>query len=125
MNITCGTDIIEISRIREAIEKDGDRFLNEIYTEDEIEYCNSKKTAKFEHYAARFAAKEAIFKAISYSLKNKYELTWKDIAIKNDGSGKPKVCDIFHKLDGIKLDLSLSHCKEYAVAMCVAISDKE
>ena len=79
MNVTCGTDIIEITRIRESIEELGDRFLNKIYTENEIQYCESKKRQKYQHYAARFAAKEAIFKAISKELENKYDIEWKQI----------------------------------------------
>ena len=65
MKITCGTDIIEVKRIKDAINKKGDKFLNKIYTPFEIEYCNSKNSMKYQHFAARFAAKEAIFKAIS------------------------------------------------------------
>ncbi len=84
MKITCGTDIIEIDRIRKAIEEQNEKFLNEVYTEYEIEYCDSKNAVKYQHYAARFAAKEAIFKAISNKLENKFELTWKDVEIIND-----------------------------------------
>ena len=65
MKIVNGTDIVEISRIRDDIEKMGDRFLNRIYTQNEIEYCESKKSQKYQSYAARFAAKEAIYKALS------------------------------------------------------------
>lgn len=122
MNITCGTDIIEIARIKEAIEKDGEKFLKEIYTEKEIAYCESKKTVKYQHYAARFAAKEAIFKAVSCYLNNKFELTWTDVEIKNNSRGKPEVADITNKLKGINIDLSISHCKEYASAVAVAVN---
>ena len=65
MKITCGTDIIEIERIKECITDLKETFINKIYTEKEKEYCENKKLAKYQHYAARFAAKEAIFKAIS------------------------------------------------------------
>ena len=65
MQITCGTDIIEIDRIKENIEKLEDKFKNRIYTEKEIEYCESKKAQKYQHYAGKFAGKEAVFKAIS------------------------------------------------------------
>ena len=71
MKISCGTDIIEIKRIKESIEDLGIKFLERVYTEKEIEYCESKKNQKYQHYAARFAAKEAIFKAISRKLNNK------------------------------------------------------
>lgn len=90
MQIKCGTDIIEIARIRESIEDTGGAFLKRVYTEKEIAYCESKKKMKYQHYAARFAAKEAVFKAIS-GFFEKYEITWKDIEITNDENGRPEV----------------------------------
>ena len=65
MKVTTGIDIIEVERIKEAILEVGDSFLNRIYTEKEIEYCNKSIAMKYQHFAARFAAKEAVFKAIS------------------------------------------------------------
>ncbi|MBQ2917521.1 MAG: 4'-phosphopantetheinyl transferase superfamily protein, partial [Clostridia bacterium] len=65
MKILCGTDIIEIGRIKESIERSGEKFVNLLFTPAEIEYCESKRNAKYYHYAGRFAAKEAIFKAVS------------------------------------------------------------
>ena len=117
MQITCGTDIIEIERIKESIKDLGEKFLNRIYTQKEIEYCENKKGQKYQHYAARFAAKEAIFKAISKKLKDKYEIGWKDMEILNDEQGRPQV-----KIKGVQrenIDISISHCKDYAVAMVV------
>ena len=58
MNITCGTDIIEIERVKESIENIGEKFLKRVFTDKEIEYCESKKAQKYQHYAGRFAAKE-------------------------------------------------------------------
>ena len=91
MTITCGTDIIEISRVRESIERSGEAFLNEIFTQKEIEYCESKKSNKYQHYAARFAAKEALFKALSHLLEDKFEVTWQNAEICNTETGKPIV----------------------------------
>lgn len=119
MKIVNGTDIVEISRIREDIEKMGDRFLKRIYTKNEIEYCESKKTQKYQSYAARFAAKEAIYKALSKYIN--FEYTWRDFEILNDEKGKPFV-KLNFKIDNLEdLEISLSHCKEYAVANVVAI----
>ena len=59
MNITCGTDIIEIERVKESIENIGEKFLKRVFTDKEIEYCESKKAQKYQHYAGRFAAKES------------------------------------------------------------------
>ena len=121
MKIKCGTDIIEIDRIKESIESLGDKFLNKVYTPKEIEYCESKKAQKYQHYAARFAAKEAIFKAISESLSDKFELGWNDYEILNNESGKPNVKITGLDLSNIEIDLSISHCKQYAVATVVVI----
>jgi len=124
MKVLTGTDIIEISRIKESIENLGDTFKNKIYTEKEIEYCESKKNAKYQHYAGRFAVKEAIFKAISELLDDKYEISWKDAEILNDIQGKPRVSfktkKIQQKIENI--DISISHCKEYAIANVVIIT---
>ena len=120
MNISCGTDIIEIERIKKSIESTNGRFIKEIYTEKEIEYCESKKRQKYQHYAARFSAKEAVFKALSVILEDKYSISWLDVEIINDENGRPYINftnKTFDKL--ISIDISLSHCKEYAIAYVV------
>lgn len=120
MQINCGTDIIEIERIKESIEDLGDKFIQRVFTPKEIEYCESKKTAKYQHYAARFAAKEAAFKAISRLLNDKYSIGWKNIEVTNDETGRPHIAFLEIQIDQIKdIDLSISHCKDYAVANVV------
>ena len=122
MKIKCGTDIIEIERIKESIETLGERFLKKVFTPNEIQYCESKKVQKYQHYAARFAAKEAVYKAISDSLEDKFLLTWCDYEILNDEKGKPSVKISKLDLSEIEnIDLSISHCKQYAIATAVAI----
>lgn len=117
MKVTCGTDIIEIERVKSSIEEIGERFLEKVFTQNEIDYCESKKKQKYQHYAARFAAKEAAFKAISCELVNKYDISFKDIEVENNEQGRPSL-----KISGINMqniesiDISLSHCKNYAVA---------
>ena len=121
MNIRIGTDIIEISRNKKSIEDTDNKFIERIYTNKEIEYCESRKSQKYQHYAVRFAGKEAVFKSISSMLKNKFEVDWKDIEILNDSSGRPYVNILKSKIsDKINIDISLSHCKEYAVANVIA-----
>lgn len=117
MKVTCGTDIIEIDRIKNSIEELGDKFLDRVFTKKEIDYCESKKNQKYQHYAARFAAKEAAFKAISWKIEDKYEICWKDIEVENDKQGRPilKITNIDLK-DIENIDISISHCKNYAVA---------
>ena len=120
MKITCGTDIIELARIKDTIESFGDQFLNKIYTPFEIEYCKDKNNMQYQHFAVRFAAKEAIFKAISPMLKSKYEITWTDVEIFNNEDGRPNVRFLNNKPKEIEqIDISLSHVKDYAIANCV------
>ena len=121
MKITCGTDIIEIKRIKESIEDLGNKFVERIYTEKEIAYCESKKKQKYQHYAARFSAKEAIFKAISPMLKNKFSIDWTDVEILNDEQSRPYVTFYKEELKNVNIDLSLSHIKAYAVATAILI----
>lgn len=122
MKITCGTDIIEIGRIKDSIEDMGERFLARVFTKKEIEYCESRKNQKYQHYAGRFAGKEAVFKAISPQLKDKYEIGWKNIEIINDENGRPCVHFLDIEIQGIdEIDISISHCKQYATANVVAI----
>ena len=124
MKIKCGVDIIEISRIKESIESLGERFINRVFTEKEIEYCESKKYQKYQHYAARFAAKEAVFKALSWKLEDKYAICWKDIEVVDDKQGRPSLNIIGMNLNDIEnIDISLSHCKEYAVANVTVLTN--
>ena len=113
MKIKTGTDIIEIERIKQSIEETDGKFCERVYTKKEIEYCESKKAQKYQHYAARFAAKEAAFKAISQFLESNYDIEWKEIEILNDENGRPYVNLLKNNiiLDGI--DISISHCKSY------------
>ena len=91
MKIRTGIDIIEIERVKESIESTDGKFCERVYTRNEIEYCESKRTQKYQHYAARFAAKEAVLKAISELLENKFDIEWKEIEILNDENGRPFV----------------------------------
>lgn len=119
MKVACGTDIIEIDRVKKSIENYEDKFKENIFTEKEVEYCESRKIQKYQHYAARFAAKEAIFKAISKVLSNEYSL--RDFEVINDKNGKPEVI-LKKTIEEIEnIDISISHCKEYAIAMVVVL----
>lgn len=121
MQIKSGIDMIEIARVKEAIQDTNSKFLERVYTKSEIEYCESKKKVKYQHYAARFAAKEAFFKAISEFFP-KFEITWKDIEVENDATGRPKIHLIGKQMPTIEnIDISISHCKEYAVASVVVL----
>lgn len=122
MKIKTGVDIIEIYRIKESIENLKDKFINRIFTQEEIEYCESKGKQKYQHYAARFSAKEAVFKAISEFIDNKYNIDWKDIEVIDDENGRPRINLKNNENYNIEsIDISISHCKEYAVASVVLI----
>lgn len=130
MKITTGIDIIEVGRIKKAIEDLGDSFLNRIFTEKEIEYCNKSEAIKYQHFAARFAVKEAVFKAISNYIQDRDDGLWTSIEVINIESGKPEinVDKLMEKItltvDNISLkdiDVSISHIKDYAVASVVAV----
>lgn len=110
-----GVDIIEVERVERGIKKFGKRFLDNIYTEEEIDYCNLKKNP-YPSFAARFAAKEAFFKALGR------KVGWKDVEVITYQKGRP-----FLRLKGEledlskshSLHLSISHIKTYTVAMVV------
>ncbi|MBQ2916824.1 MAG: holo-ACP synthase, partial [Clostridia bacterium] len=103
----------------------GEKFVNLLFTPAEIEYCESKRNAKYYHYAGRFAAKEAIFKAVSPLLKNKFDISWHNAEVINDENGNPEIRFIDIKFNKIKsIDISISHCKEYAVATVVLIAEE-
>ena len=122
MKILCGTDIIEIERIQKSIERSGDKFINLIYTPAEIEYCESKKIAKYNHYAGRFAAKEALYKAVSSLLPEKFGISWKDAQIINDENGNPQIEFLNANFEQIEsIDISISHSRDYAVATVTII----
>ena len=122
MKITVGTDIIEVDRIKKAL--GDDRFKKEVFTDEEIKYCESKGNSKYQHYAARFAAKEAVFKAISKYLNDKYEISWKNAEVLNDNKGRPYVNLIDVNVNYKDIDISLSHLKDLAIAN-VAIEVEE
>ena len=125
MNIGCGIDIIEIDRIKECIENIGEKFIKKVFTDKEIEYCESKKRQKYQHYAGRFAAKEAAFKAVSAKLDDKYSVSWQDFEVINDEQGRPQINLKNINTENIEnIDISISHCKLYATANVVVLYKK-
>ena len=117
MVIGLGIDIIEIARVKKSIDRYGDSFLNKVFTENEISYCNSKFN-KYQHFAARFATKEAVYKAMTSGWKE--GLRWKDIEVQNDTSGMPSI-KTSGKLKSLlaentQLKVSISHSDNYVTA---------
>ena len=120
--IGTGVDIVEIDRIHKLRAKGFERFCNRYFSNDEIQYCEDKALAS-QHYAGKFAAKEAIVKAMQHRVYDLIEL--KDIVVCNDNNGNPKA-----RLHGkpkrraemlkiTDIHISISHCKSYAVAMAI------
>lgn len=114
-----GVDIIEIARIQSSIDRFGDTFLRKIFTDAEIAYCQSRKNPA-QHFAARFAAKEAVSKALSTGWSSEFE--WKNVEVTNELSGKPNVLLHGNTADALrtsKVHVSLSHSESAVVAFAV------
>lgn len=117
-----GTDLAEVSRIREAIQRHGQRFIDRIYTPREIAYVESKAN-RFERYAARFAAKEAAMKAIGTGWRR--GVRWQDFEVANLPSGKPtlllhgEAAAIAAQLGARNISLSITHTAEQALAIVI------
>jgi holo-[acyl-carrier protein] synthase len=122
MIVGTGIDIAEVPRIREVIERHGERFLKRIFTEGEIQYCESKAN-RVERYAARFAAKEAGMKAIGTGWN--HGVRWRDIEVARKPGGRPtlvlhgKAAEFAAKLGATNIALSLTHTAEHAFAQVI------
>jgi len=123
-----GTDIIECLRIAQMIERHGEVFINRVYTPHEIQYCSTRKAAT-QHYAGRWAAKEAVLKALGTGWVK--GISWRDIEVQSTESGKPTI----HLSGGAlqaserrgihKMLISISHCRSHATAFALAVGDDE
>jgi holo-[acyl-carrier protein] synthase len=127
MKTALGIDIVEIKRLEKVSKKWGKSFLKKIYTDKELAYAKSKRYP-YQHLAARFAAKEAIFKALGEVEKD--FVGWKNIEILNDAYGKPVVhwhgsAEKTRKKRNLKgAVVSLSHTDNYAVASAMLLFNK-
>ena len=115
MILGTGIDIIEIDRIKNAIERWGDHFIDYVFNEEEIAYAQRHKNP-YQHFAVRFAAKEAVFKAVGDK-----KMTWKELTISHDPNGKP-ICHYRAQGFNKKIMISMSHSKNYAVANAIVTS---
>ncbi len=122
--IGIGTDIIECLRIAQMIERHGELFLARVYTPREIEYCSSRKAAT-QHYAGRWAAKEAVLKALGTGWAR--GISWQDIEVRNDLGGKPSIAlaggarAACEQLGIAEMLISISHCRTHATAYALAV----
>lgn len=124
VRLSTGVDVIEIERIARAVERWGDRFLHRIYTPGELAHCRGRP----ESLAGRFAAKEAVSKALGVGIRH---LRWRDIEILPDIRGKPHV-HLHGRASGVarqahldRIDISITHSRSDAVVMVVAWGEDE
>ena len=125
--IGIGTDITECLRIARMIERHGELFIGRIYTADEIQYCQSRKQAT-QHFTGRWAAKEAILKALGTGWVK--GISWRDLEILNEPSGRPVVeltggaREVARQLGITKMLVSISHCHTHATAYAIAVGEE-
>jgi holo-[acyl-carrier protein] synthase len=123
-----GTDITECLRIAQMIERHGELFITRVYTLDEIQYCQSRKQST-QHFAGRWAAKEAVLKAVGTGWRR--GISWRDVEIKNQLGGRPTVAlhaglrDVAEELGIGPILVSISHCRTHATAYALALEREE
>ena len=126
MIISTGVDLAEVVRVRGALEdpKIGRRFRDRVFTDTEIAYCERKQRGKFESYAGRFAAKEAVMKALGRGWGAK--VRWRDIEVARARSGKPdivlydKTAKFAAELGIRRWSLSITHTEQHGLAFVIA-----
>jgi holo-[acyl-carrier protein] synthase len=123
--ISIGTDIVECSRISQMMEKHGAVFLQRVFTSGEIDYCSDKKMA-YQHFAGRWAAKEAVLKTLGTGWAQGVQ--WTDVEVVRQPTGVPTIelrgraLEVANELGICRVLISISHTKEYAVAFATALS---
>ena len=126
MIVGTGIDIAETVRIEQTMERHGERFARRLYTPDEIAYCEKFKN-KAERYAARFAAKEAAFKALGTGWRD--GVRWRDVEVTHQASGKPELRlsgraeERAREMGVARMAVSISHSDRYVVAQVIFESD--
>ena len=126
--IGLGTDITECLRIARMIERHGELFINRVYTPEEIKYCQGRKQTT-QHFAGRWAAKEAILKALGTGWRK--GMSWRDIEIRNEPGGRPVVAvrggvkDVVQRLGIAEIHVTISHCRSYATACAIAVGKEK
>lgn len=127
MIVSIGIDIIEVARIREVLVRTP-RFAERVFTAAERAYCESRGAVAAQHYAARFAAKEATLKAFQTGWRG--GISWQDVEVSSLESGAPvlifhgRVLELFKSSGATATHLSLSHTSEHAIAQVVLERDR-
>jgi len=121
-----GTDITECLRIAQMIERHGELFIDRVYTPEETGYCRSRKQAT-QHFAGRWAAKEAVLKALGTGWRR--GITWHDVEVRNEAGGQPVIVltggarEVARQLGIALVHISISHSRSHAVAFAVAVGN--
>lgn len=122
-----GTDIVECLRIAKMIERHGELFINRVYTAEEIKYCQQRKAAT-QHFAGRWAAKEAILKALGTGWVK--GISWRDMEVRSRANGQPVVAfrggarEVVERLGVQEMLISISHCRSHATAHAIALGER-
>jgi holo-[acyl-carrier protein] synthase len=119
-----GVDVVDVQRMKDVLEKQGKVFLDKVFSDMEVTYCKTRKKP-YIHFGARFAAKEAVAKAMRIGWSGAFH--WRDIEVVNDQSGAPHILlsrDVAKALDQCTVHLSLSHTDTTVVALVVLESKK-
>lgn len=128
MIVGTGIDVVEVPRVAAALERFGRRFIERIFTEEEIRYCDSKANPA-ERYAARFAAKEAAMKAIGTGWN--HGVRWRDVEVRRMRGGRPtlvlsgKAAEFAQRLGAVRTQISLTHTAAEAIAHVILESGGE
>ena len=116
----CGVDVVELSRFRQTMKRGGEAFMRRVFTKQEAAYARARKRTTVLHLAGRFAAKEAVIKALS-QLDPTHTLAMHHIEVRNDRFGRPRIVLHGHRPAGVNIHVSLSHVDTVAVASAIAI----
>jgi len=118
--IGCGVDVVELSRFRQAVARGGEAFMRRIFTEHEAAYARARRQTTLLHLAGRFAAKEAVIKAVS-QIDPRHVPAMNQVEVRNDRLGRPHVVLRNRHRARVRIHISLSHVDTVAVASAIAI----
>jgi holo-[acyl-carrier protein] synthase len=121
-----GVDLVDCGRLREAVDRHGQKFLERVFTAGELAYCVGRKR-ELEHLAGRFAAKEAVLKVLGTGWRN--GIKWTDVEVVNEPSGQPRIrlhdeCKRLADEQGLsQVLISISHTETHAIASAIGVSE--
>ncbi len=119
-----GIDLVEVARVTQMVERHGDHLLERVFTADELAYCRTSQKRLYEHLAGRFAAKEAILKALGTGWSG--GIRWTDMQVVRGQRGEPGVCltgrclEVAQSMGVCQWHLSISHIESFAMASAIA-----